>query len=188
MLKDLIDDTRTDKNSWHNYLDTYEKKFKRIKESATNVLEIGICKGGSIKLWHDYFPNANVYGVDIMHIDDVWDGIKNNNRIKLMTSTNAYDERFIQEEFVDKGIKFDMILDDGSHLWPDVQFVVKHYTKLLKPDGILIIEDIQSNEWIGPLIMSFDSNLIRKVQVVDLRSIKNVYDDLLVILDKGNNR
>ena len=77
-LIDLVDNSRTDKNTGHSYLDTYEKILTKIRFTATNVLEIGIGpfkdvnniygapgNGGSIKLWSDYFPNATVYTADI---------------------------------------------------------------------------------------------------------------------------
>jgi hypothetical protein len=38
------------------------------KETTKNILEIGIKLGGSIKLWHDFFTNAQVYGLDITPI------------------------------------------------------------------------------------------------------------------------
>jgi len=41
------------------------------KNTAKNVLEVGIYNGGSIKLWNDFFTNANVYAIDIMNINDV---------------------------------------------------------------------------------------------------------------------
>ena len=50
-----------------------------------NVLEAGIYHGGSIKMWSDFFVNANVYGLDIMHINNVWDGITNKQNIRLFT-------------------------------------------------------------------------------------------------------
>ncbi len=37
---------------------------------------VGIYHGGSIQLWSDYFTNANVYGIDSMHIDNVYEGLK----------------------------------------------------------------------------------------------------------------
>ena len=67
MLSQIIDNSRTDKNTRHSYLETYEKIFNNKKETATHVLEVGIGGGfpgdggGSIKLWHDYFTNANIY-------------------------------------------------------------------------------------------------------------------------------
>ena len=39
------------------------------------MVEVGIYNGRSIKLWSDYFTNANVYGTDIMRIDNVYEDI-----------------------------------------------------------------------------------------------------------------
>ena len=185
MLYTLIDNTRTDKNECHSYLETYEKILNRIKYTAMNILEIGICKGGSIKLWYDYFPNATIYAMDIMHIDDVYDGLKNLDRIKLMTSTNAYDETLIKTEFIDNNIKFDMILDDGPHTLDSMCFTAKYYSDILADDGILIIEDIQSLDWLEAIFESFPKKLLPKVKFIDLIDKKNQYDDILVILDKS---
>ena len=30
-----------------------------------NVLEIGIAHGESVKMWQNFFPNSEIYGVDI---------------------------------------------------------------------------------------------------------------------------
>lgn len=185
MLQTLADYTRTDKNTCHSYFDTYEKTFTRIKDTAKNILEIGIYKGGSIKLWHDYFTNATIYGMDIMNIDDVYEGIKNNDRIKLMTSTDAYSETLIKENFIDKNIKFDMILDDGPHSLASMCFTAKYYSQLLTDDGILVIEDVQSMDWLKDIFNAFPKELLRFVQFIDLRNNKNQYDDILVIMDKS---
>jgi hypothetical protein len=61
----LVDNSRTDKNTVHSYLPLYESLLSGKRDSASHILEIGIYYGGSIKLWHDYFPNAMVYGLDI---------------------------------------------------------------------------------------------------------------------------
>ena len=55
-----------------------QKKF-----TAKNVLEVGIASGESIKLWHDFFPNAKIYGLDIKKISEISNVIKNKNRIIL---------------------------------------------------------------------------------------------------------
>ena len=90
-LKELIDNTRTDKVTIHSYVDLYQELLIKKKETAKNVLEVGICEGGSIKLWSDFFINADVYGLDIMDSNKVWDGIKNKDRITLL---NPFLERF----------------------------------------------------------------------------------------------
>ena len=78
-LEEIVDNSRTDKNTVHSYLPLYNNLLKSKKDTAKNVLEVGIFNGGSIKLWSDYFTNANVYGLDIMHIHHVWDEIKTKN-------------------------------------------------------------------------------------------------------------
>ena len=101
-LQEIVDNSRTDKNTAHSYLPLYQNLLIRKKETAKNVLEIGICNGGSIKLWNDFFVNANVYGLDIMNIDDVWEGIKNSEKIILHTSTDAYNTDFFTNQFLNK--------------------------------------------------------------------------------------
>ena len=84
-LIELIDNSTTDKNTIHSYLETYEKLLQSKKYTAKNVLEIGIYMGGSIKLWHDYFVNARIYGLDIIHFNKVPNMLKNQIRINLFT-------------------------------------------------------------------------------------------------------
>ena len=57
-LEQIVDNTRTDKNTTHSYLPLYESLFKNKKETAQNNLEIGIQNGGSIQLWRGYFING----------------------------------------------------------------------------------------------------------------------------------
>ncbi len=66
-LEQIVDNTRTDKNTTHSYLLLYESLSKNKKETAQNILEIGIQNGGSIKLWRDYFLNVTIYGLDTEH-------------------------------------------------------------------------------------------------------------------------
>jgi cephalosporin hydroxylase len=181
MLRSLVDSSRTDKDTVHSYLDVYENLFAPIKDNALNVLEVGICHGGSIKLWHDYFTNATVYGLDIIPLDQVWSEIRNKQRIKLLTSTDAYRPEVVQT----LGVKFDMVLDDGPHSLESMLAFVKHYTPLLSEKGILVIEDIQHYEWTKKIIDSFPLEYQKAVQVVDLRGVKGRYDDLIIILDKS---
>ena len=103
-LEQIVDNTRTDKNTTHSHLPLYESLFKNKKETAQNILEIGIQNGGSIKLWRDYFINATIYGLDIIHIDQIPDDIKNDKNIILHTSTNAYDSQLFQETFLNKNL------------------------------------------------------------------------------------
>lgn len=185
-LEDLVDNSRTDKNTVHSYLSLYQKLLGNKKESAKNVLEVGIYKGGSIKLWSDYFTNANVYGLDIMNIENVWEEIKNNDKIILHTSTDAYDNDFFTKNFIDKKIRCDFILDDGPHTLESMKQFIKLYSQIMTDDGILIIEDVQSWDWIDILKNEVAENLKQFIKTYDLRSNKNRYDDIVFTIDKFN--
>ena len=185
-LVDIVDNSRTDKNTVHSYLGLYEKLLHPRKNRATNVLEIGIAHGGgSINMWHDYFPNANVYGVDIIPIHEISNDLKNQERIKLFPSSNGYATDFIAREFVQKGILFDMILDDGPHTLDSMRTFLTHYSQLLNYDGILILEDIQSWDWIESLKECVPQHLKGQIEVYDLRKQKGRYDDIVLVIDKS---
>ena len=189
ILKQLVNNVKTDKNTTHSYLDLYEKLLCTKKNTARNILEIGIGypghNGGSIKMWNDYFINANIYTLDIQHINDVWDEIKNKDRIKIFTSTDAYDEKNFKELFLDKNIKFDMMLDDGPHSLESMKQFIKLYSQIMTEDGILMIEDVQSIDWIDELKSVVPENLKKYIQSYDLRANKGRYDDIVFVINKS---
>ena len=81
-LLSLVDDAETDKNTDHSYLELYETLLSSKKDTAKNILEIGIGdyrvkNGGSIKLWKAYFTNAKIYALDIIPIHRVLDELVN---------------------------------------------------------------------------------------------------------------
>lgn len=189
-LKQLVNNVKTDKNTCHSYLDLYQQLLCSKKNTAKNILEVGIGdfqdkNGGSIKLWYDYFTNANIYGIDILGPERVIDEIKNNNRIKLYTHSNGYDEDFFNKTFLDRDIKFDMMLDDGPHTLESMKQFIKLYSRIIAEDGILIIEDVQAIEWIDELKSVVPENLKKYIQSYDLRANKGRYDDIVFVINKN---
>lgn len=190
-LKKLIDDSLTDKNTTHSYIDLYEKLLCKKKETAKYVLEIGLGdfgkkNGGSIKLWRDYFTNARIIGLDILGEDRVIDELKNNDKIILYTQTDAYNDIFFTEHLLNKNIRCDFMLDDGPHTLSSMIQFIKLYSQIMSDDGILIIEDIQNWEWIDILSCAVPEHLKKYIKAYDLRSNKNRYDDIVFTIDKLN--
>ena len=185
-LEEIVDNSRTDKNTVHSYLPLYQKLLINKRETAKNVLEVGIYNGGSIKLWSDFFTNATVYGLDIMNRNDVWESIKHNEKIILHTSTNAYDNDFFSNNFLHKNIRCDFMLDDGPHSLESMVQFIKLYSQIMTDDGILIIEDVQSWDWIETLKATVPENLKQFIKIYDLRPNKNRYDDIVFTIDKSN--
>jgi cephalosporin hydroxylase len=183
-LIELVDNSRTDKNTVHSYLPLYQQLLIKKKDTAKNVLEIGIYYGGSIKLWNDFFINAKIHGLDISPFENVWNELKNDN-VELYNS-NAYDETFFNENFLDKNIKFDVMVDDGPHTLVSMIKFIQLYSKLMTEDGILIIEDVQSFEWMEILSCVVPDELKKFIKIYDLRKNKGRYDDLVFTIDKLN--
>ena len=185
-LEQLVDNTRTDKNTTHSYLPLYQQILINKKYTAKNVLEVGVQHGGSIKLWSDFFPNATVYGLDIMNIDTVWNELTNNERIVLHIPSNAYDATFFKTNFLDKDIKCDFMLDDGPHSLDSMIQFITLYSQIMTDDGILVIEDVQEWSWIEVLVNAVPEHLKQYIKAYDLRSNKGRYDDIVFTIDKCN--
>lgn len=181
-VADVMEGKLTDKNTDHTYADTYEEHFGPIKTSTKNVLEIGVYKGGSIRTWYEYFPNATITGIDI-DSSNLQTPLDDEDRIKLVYK-NAYCDETI-EYLSDR--RYDIIIDDGPHTLESMLFFAHKYTDLLTDDGILVIEDIQNPEWIPYIVKFFPEEYLSRVKVIDLRNHKNRYDDILIILSKKNN-
>jgi len=190
-LEELVDNSMTDKNTKHSYLPLYQKLLENKRETTRIVLEIGIGdfgekNGGSIKLWKDFFTNAIIYGLDVVPIERVMDELLNDDRIILYTSTDAYNEDFFITNFLNKNIKCDFMLDDGPHTLESMKQFIKLYTQIMTDDGILIIEDVQSWDWIEILKDEVPEYLKQFIKVYDLRENKNYSDDIVFTIDKSN--
>lgn len=193
-LVELADNARTDKNTLHNYLPVYDDLLARIKDSALNVLEVGIADGGSIKLWHDYFPNATIHGIDCMLLERVWDELKYNDRIKLYASSayhlarvDAYDPKWVMSTFAGK--TFDFMLDDGPHTFESQVAFLNLYLPLLARGGILIIEDIADFNYLAQFKALVEEQERRtsngySIRMYDMRKVKCRYDDIIFVVSR----
>lgn len=168
----------------HTYGDSYQEIFNNFNRSDNlNFLEIGIQRGGSLLAWRDYFPNANIYGVDI--IDSILDEYKRDDIQYIFKDIK--DKSLLEELF--HNTMFDIIIDDGSHTLSDVLFVVNNYLQKLNMGGYLIIEDCQDpNHWLNEVTKaikskSFDIPENFQITTFDLRSGFS-YDNYLITIKK----
>lgn len=180
-LIDLVDNAATDKNTTHSYLEVYEPLFAPVRNTATHVLELGIGEyAGSLRLFRDYFPTAEIHGIDIVGRNPRWGPVLSDPRVKLHTGVNGYTEETLERL---KGLSFDILLDDGPHTLESMVFVVTKYTPFLKKGGVLIIEDVQDIAWIDVLRAATPAEYKPFITVLDRRSVKGRYDDILFILN-----
>lgn len=141
----------------HAYTPFYYTLLKDRKKSIKKVLELGVGyyknmqtveviydpglkryyhKGASLKMWRDFFPNAQIYGADIRP-----QTLFENTRIR----TYLCDER-IEEDLVklieNTGPDIDLVIDDASHHVDDQIFAAQTLLPLLQTHTIYIIEDV----------------------------------------------
>lgn len=161
-----------DKGTVHNYIPYYEELLRPYKYLHLNILEIGVYRGESIKMWKEYFPNSNIYGIDI----DL-SNVENTDNLFICDINDK--ERF-NELF--KGIKFDIIIDDGSHILEDQITALNNlYNDYLNENGLFIIEDIQNPE---NHIFAIEKAFEKPHYIFDIREDKGRYDDVLLIWHK----
>jgi FkbM family methyltransferase len=170
-----INNFHTDKLWLHSYLDTYEDLFSKFRNKDINLLEIGFCHGGSIKLWKEYFGNkSSIYGIDITLQELLYDLVRDNNVTLICKDISNCDKSIL------KPIMFDVILDDASHTLEHQIKSWELFKDRLNPGGILVIEDI------APESYDYFLNLSQKItnsKFIDLRHIKNRYDDVLFVYE-----
>jgi SAM-dependent methyltransferase len=146
--------------SWaHTYTPIYERFFQPIRESAALIFECGLgtnntaiianmgknaAPGASLRVWRDYFPNAQIIGADIdktiLFKDD---------RIETgyidQTAPETINHFFggIKEKY-SRG--FDIMIDDGCHVFEANKCLLVNAFPFLKEGGYYIIEDVNLHE------------------------------------------
>jgi len=142
----------TDKAEMHQYTRHYEEMFKGRRSKVRKVLEIGIWKGGSLRMWKDFFPKATIYGIDTCE-----DYLFKEPRIKCFLCDAGNKEELKK---LPLGKDFDLIVDDGSHKYNEQMAAFDVLYPLVKEGGIYVIEDVEKEYPMGRMIVEKQGNLI----------------------------
>lgn len=124
----------TDKFSFHGYFPFYDKHFSTLTD-VKDVLEIGINNGGSLTFLSDYFPKANIVGVDI-DIKSMYD----TDRIKTIKGNQEN-----RDDLNNINGTFDLIIDDGGHSMKQQQITFGVLFNKVKSGGAFVIEDLHTS-------------------------------------------
>ena len=169
----------TDKNTIHNYTGIYAQLLAPYRNKRGTLLEIGVQHGGSSLLWHEYLPRFRLFLSDIQDIvpDVIWDQL-DPDRYDFYQG-DAYNGGSLKLFCDECAEGFDVIIDDGPHTLSSQVFAVSHYFPMLKPNGVLIIEDIQDIQHVDALTSALPEELQHCVQIFDNRSSRGRYDDII---------
>lgn len=161
----------------HPFTPFYYDLFSKRRRSIKKILEIGIGRGASLSMWRDFFPNAQIYGIDhdpgTMFRDE-----------RIQTFFCNQSSRKDLEALIAKiGNDIDLLIDDGSHVPSDQVFTCLTLMPLLKKDVIYIIEDVA------------DMNIKEKLKKYNTHVIylwrsdrKRYHDDTLLVVRNKEKR
>jgi cephalosporin hydroxylase len=162
-----------DKGTVHDYINIYSGYID--KSSCKVLLEVGVNKGHSIKMWEEYLPASEIIGVDI-NLSRCEFSFQNAKLIEC----DATSENLLN--YV-KNKTFDIIIDDGSHILEHQIKTFELLFPLLNKGGYYFIEDVISgnNERV---LLSFLKS--QNVEYKIFRPIEKTgrYDDILILIYK----
>lgn len=154
-----------DKGSTHSYIPEYEELLAPYRDRGS-FMEIGLALGKSVAMWDEYFgPTSTLAGADI----------------SLAFDTSPFPRWIFVEEDATKptflealgDVRFDVVIDDGSHMTDDQIATRDLLLPRMNPGGLYIIEDI--------LNLDATRHLFPGAEIRDLRAVKGRFDDVLVI-------
>ena len=144
-LTKLANKHHTDKGSEfeysHGFTEFYEPYFSKYDSPV--ILELGVQYGASTLMFNDFYDgDCQIYCVDISKKPKIFEGKENIHFFNLDLGNEEEVIRFIESL---GNIKFDIIIEDASHIWQHQYISLINFRKTLKYNGIFIIEDLHTS-------------------------------------------
>ncbi len=139
-LLELMQKHKTDKAE-HRFDIPYGFFFDDLRHQVKAVLEIGVKRGASLRVWEEYFPEAKIFGIDIN--PKYSRSASERSRVFIGSQT---DGDVLRQVSAAADFRFDLIVDDGSHMADDQVGTLKYLWPFLKPPrGIYALEDLHAH-------------------------------------------
>jgi hypothetical protein len=147
-----------------NFTPKYSEYFEPIKNNKIKILEIGVGSGPSLKVWYDYFPNAEIYAIDIVSQKQ-----HENDRVKTFVFDQS--NRKDLENLIKNIGKLDIIIDDGSHVVKHQQISFGFLFEYMNSNGQYWIEDLHTSDesvWKNKTLYGYDMSFNEGESTVDV--------------------
>lgn len=141
----------------HIYTPVYDFLLSPVRYKNITFGEIGIYENASMKMWREYFPNAQLYGWDCKQEENTDERYKINDFVQsakndclentIYDYMNVTDQSSITKALEKTQKKFDVLIDDSDHnFWSQLR-IIRSAVSFLKTGGMLILEDINMKMW-----------------------------------------
>jgi hypothetical protein len=121
----------------HSYTETYCNYIPSDK--PCRLLEIGIWRGDSLRMWKEYNPQMQLYAMDINDCSSFFD-TKICEKVYIMDQTRRDHLNIIATE----ASPLYFVVDDGAHQMPHQQTSLAVLLPSLRIGGIYFIEDLHT--------------------------------------------
>jgi hypothetical protein len=125
----------------HGYSRFYQDIFYPIKNKELNIIEIGSFYGNASAALFFYFKNSKIYGADIN--PDMF-RYKSDRVESFHVDSSSLSS--IKNEIINKKIKFDIIIEDASHMLKDQIISLFYLFPTLNKGGYFIVEELDFPE------------------------------------------
>jgi hypothetical protein len=127
---------------WMHYFEIYDRYFSRYRGADVHFLEIGVCHGGSLQMWKDYFgPKAKIFGVDVNPLCKQFE----EDQVAIFIGDQA-DKTFLSRLKLEMP-RLDIVLDDGGHTMEQQINTFEALYPHISANGIYMCEDTHTSYW-----------------------------------------
>lgn len=138
----VLENTGNSINKWKHYFEIYDRHFSRYRGTDVHIVEFGVCHGGSLQLWKNYFgPNARIFGIDI------------NPECKKLEEENIdifigdQEDRAFLRSLAKTIPRIDILIDDGGHKMNQQIATFEELFPSIDDNGVYLCEDLHTSYW-----------------------------------------
>jgi hypothetical protein len=177
------------KEPGHGFSKFYETHLNSFKDKKIKILEIGSYSGAAAAAFVKYFPNSEIYCLDI-NLRNFKYSSKKIHAFGMDVSNQKMMLKFLTKiNFFDSIKFFDVVIDDGSHIQSDQLKALNFFYKYVADNGFYIIEDYKFSNYFEHLNDVDDlkiDELIKKINNKDSINSKLLSSNTIFDLSKNN--
>lgn len=157
----------------HQYCRHYERMIGYMRYLPITLIEIGVGNGASLRMWREWMPKAQIYGLDTSNYEATGE-----DRIHVIQGDQK--NNFDLEMLAQQSGPSHVVVDDGSHNADDQKVTFTNLWPKLVNQGWYIIEDVFG---IGSCV---DLDAIARFDgdIAELHLITESRGDILLFLKK----
>lgn len=142
LYKFYVNGKHNEMEKWFHYFDIYDTYFHRYRGKKITICEIGVFKGGSLKMWKNYFgPDVTVIGIDINP------NCRQYEENGIIVEIGSQEDKQFWKYIKDKYPQIDILIDDGGHTMEQQILTFEEMFAHISSPGIYMCEDTHTSYW-----------------------------------------